>query len=253
MAGGQSLVAMMNLRVAAPDLLIDIARLDELRAVSETSDHVVLGACVTHAAIEDRLRARPVARPHAGVAATSPIAPCAPAAPWAEALPLSDPAADWPAVMAALDAQVMLRGPGGRRSVDAADFAHRRLSDGAGAGRNHRRASASRSCRPGARWGYASSAGSRASSPIRSRRWCAIPDRDYARARARRRQWPADRSRERTSSLLLAGDGGRLPPGHRRGSAGAGSSMIFRRACMPRWRRARVAAGADMTRIRIAR
>jgi carbon-monoxide dehydrogenase medium subunit len=55
MAGGQSLVAMMNLRVAAPDLIIDIARLEELRAVSETSDHVVLGACVTHAAIEDGL------------------------------------------------------------------------------------------------------------------------------------------------------------------------------------------------------
>lgn len=55
LAGGQSLVAMMNLRVAAPDLLVDIARLDELRTVSETSDHVVLGACVTHAAIEDCL------------------------------------------------------------------------------------------------------------------------------------------------------------------------------------------------------
>ena len=56
LAGGQSLIgAMMNLRVAAPDLLVDIARLDELRTVSETSDHVVLGACVTHAAIEDCL------------------------------------------------------------------------------------------------------------------------------------------------------------------------------------------------------
>src|SRR5882724_13071052 len=53
MAGGQSLVAMMNLRVASPDLLIDIARLDELRAVSEDADRVSLGACVTHAAIED--------------------------------------------------------------------------------------------------------------------------------------------------------------------------------------------------------
>jgi aerobic carbon-monoxide dehydrogenase medium subunit len=53
MAGGQSLVAMMNLRVAAPDLVIDIGRLDELTAVSETPDHVSFGACVTHAAIED--------------------------------------------------------------------------------------------------------------------------------------------------------------------------------------------------------
>ena len=53
MVGGQSLVAMMNLRVASPDLVIDIGRLDELTAVSETPDHVSLGACVTHAAVED--------------------------------------------------------------------------------------------------------------------------------------------------------------------------------------------------------
>ena len=58
-AGGQSLVAMMNLRVASPGLLIDIARLPELTAVSEVSDAVTLGACVTHAAIEDRKVADP--------------------------------------------------------------------------------------------------------------------------------------------------------------------------------------------------
>jgi len=46
-AGGQSLVAMMNLRVASPGLLIDIARLPELTAVSEVSDAVTLGACRT--------------------------------------------------------------------------------------------------------------------------------------------------------------------------------------------------------------
>src|SRR5262245_31218836 len=53
MAGGQSLVAMMNLRVASPDLVVDIGRLDELKAVVETAEHVTLGACTTHAAIED--------------------------------------------------------------------------------------------------------------------------------------------------------------------------------------------------------
>src|SRR5271170_7459218 len=52
-AGGQSLVAMMNLRIAAPDLLIDIARLPELAAAADDGDAVTLGACVTHAAIED--------------------------------------------------------------------------------------------------------------------------------------------------------------------------------------------------------
>src|SRR5258708_15019391 len=54
MAGGQSLVAMMNLRVASPDLLVDIARLPELGASAEDDSAVSYGACVTHAAIEDR-------------------------------------------------------------------------------------------------------------------------------------------------------------------------------------------------------
>ncbi|MGC2200805.1 MAG: FAD binding domain-containing protein, partial [Stellaceae bacterium] len=52
-AGGQSLVAMMNLRLASPGLLIDIARVPELCSVSDEADAVTLGACVTHAAIED--------------------------------------------------------------------------------------------------------------------------------------------------------------------------------------------------------
>ena len=52
-AGGQSLVAMMNLRLASPGLLIDIARVPELCSVADEADAVTLGACVTHAAIED--------------------------------------------------------------------------------------------------------------------------------------------------------------------------------------------------------
>src|SRR5438309_4751065 len=58
-AGGQSLVAMMNLRVASPDLLVDIARLPELGAATEEESTVFCGACVTHAAIEDRRVADP--------------------------------------------------------------------------------------------------------------------------------------------------------------------------------------------------
>src|SRR5215470_5680420 len=52
-AGGQSLVAMMNLRISSPALLIDIARLPELISAEEDGEAVALGACVTHAAIED--------------------------------------------------------------------------------------------------------------------------------------------------------------------------------------------------------
>ncbi len=52
-AGCQSLGPMLNLRLAQPDLLIDIAAIDELRTAEETGAYLELGACVTHADIED--------------------------------------------------------------------------------------------------------------------------------------------------------------------------------------------------------
>src|SRR5688572_14138297 len=52
-AGGQSLVPMLNLRAAQIDLLIDLSRLDEMKTVGETPEHVAIGALTTHAAIED--------------------------------------------------------------------------------------------------------------------------------------------------------------------------------------------------------
>src|SRR5438477_11106926 len=58
-AGGQSLVAIMNLRVASPGLLIDISRLPELSSASDDAETVTLGSCVTHAAIEDARVADP--------------------------------------------------------------------------------------------------------------------------------------------------------------------------------------------------
>ena len=123
MAGGQSLVAMMNLRVASPDLVIDIARLDELRAVSEASDHVSLGACVTHAAIEDGLVPDPSRGFMASVATNLAYRAVRTRGTLGGSLALSDPAADWPTVMSALDAQIVLRGPGGERRVAAVAFA----------------------------------------------------------------------------------------------------------------------------------
>src|SRR5882757_3474497 len=123
MAGGQSLVAMMNLRVASPELIIDIGRLGELRAVSETSDYVSLGACVTHAAIEDGLVPDPSRGLMPSVAGNLAYRAVRTRGTLGGSLALSDPAADWPTVMAALAAQVILRGPAGGRLVDAVDFA----------------------------------------------------------------------------------------------------------------------------------
>jgi carbon-monoxide dehydrogenase medium subunit len=121
-AGGQSLVAMMNLRLASPGLLIDIARLPELVAVSEDTDALTLGACVTHAAIEDGKVADPSFGLMPRVAAGLAYRAIRTRGTIGGSLALSDPAAEWPAVLTALDAEVVLCGPAGRRSVKCLEF-----------------------------------------------------------------------------------------------------------------------------------
>jgi aerobic carbon-monoxide dehydrogenase medium subunit len=121
-AGGQSLVAMMNLRIASPGLLIDITRLPELAAVAEDCDAVTLGACVTHCAIEDGQVADPSRGLMPRVAATLGYRAIRTRGTIGGSLALSDPSAEWPAVFAALDAEVTLSGSSGRRSLKCAEF-----------------------------------------------------------------------------------------------------------------------------------
>ena len=122
-AGGQSLLAMMNLRIAMPALLIDIARLSELASVAEEGDAVTLGACVTHAAIEDGRVPDPSRGLMPRAAASLAYRAIRTRGTIGGSLALADPAAEWPAVMAALDAGVTVRGPNGRRSFECAEFA----------------------------------------------------------------------------------------------------------------------------------
>jgi aerobic carbon-monoxide dehydrogenase medium subunit len=122
-AGGQSLVAMMNLRLATPELLVDIARLPELAAAEDESDAVRLGACVTHAAIEDEAVPDPsrglMPRAAAGLAYRA----IRTRGTIGGSLALADPAAEWPAVLAALDAAITACGPDGRTAFKCAEFA----------------------------------------------------------------------------------------------------------------------------------
>ena len=121
-AGGQSLVAMMNLRLASPGLLIDIARLPELLTVVDHADAVTLGACVTHAAIEDGRVADPSHGLMPRVAATLAYRAIRTRGTIGGSLALSDPAAEWPVVLAALDAEVILYGSSGWRSLKCSEF-----------------------------------------------------------------------------------------------------------------------------------
>jgi aerobic carbon-monoxide dehydrogenase medium subunit len=122
LAGGQSLLAMMNLRLAAPGLLIDVARLPELTAVVDDADAVTLGACVTHAAVEDRRVGDPSRglMPHAmGSLAYRAIRTRGTIG---GSLALSDPAAEWPAILTALDAELLVCGQNGSQSLKCREF-----------------------------------------------------------------------------------------------------------------------------------
>jgi carbon-monoxide dehydrogenase medium subunit len=103
-------------------LLIDIGRLPELCSVSNDADAVTLGACVTHAAIEDGRVADPSRGLMPRVAASLAYRAIRNRGTIGGSLALSDPAAEWPAVLTALDAEVMVCGAGGRRPVNCAEF-----------------------------------------------------------------------------------------------------------------------------------
>ena len=122
LAGGQSLGPLLNLRLAAPQLLVDVRRIPELNRADEESDAVVLGACVTHAAVEDGRVPDATRGVMAGVArgiAYRAIRNCGTVG---GSLAHADPAADWPTCLAALDAQALIFGPRGRRTVPVAQF-----------------------------------------------------------------------------------------------------------------------------------
>jgi aerobic carbon-monoxide dehydrogenase medium subunit len=122
-SGGQSLLALMNLRVASPALLIDIARLPELAVVSEVGDAVTLGACTTHAMIEDERVPDPSRGLMPRVAAGLAYRAIRNRGTIGGSLALADPAAEWPAVLTALDAEASVHGPHGRRLLKCSAFA----------------------------------------------------------------------------------------------------------------------------------
>ena len=117
LAGGQSLGPMLNLRLARPRLLVDIARLDSLRRIDDSGDVWRIGGAVTHSQIEDAaaLRGTMVAEVAAGIAYRA----VRNRGTIGGSLAHADPAADWPLALAALDATVVLRGRAGERRVPA--------------------------------------------------------------------------------------------------------------------------------------
>jgi carbon-monoxide dehydrogenase medium subunit len=122
LAGGQTLGPMLNLRLAQPALLIDITRIAELAAVREESEAIVFGATITHAAIEDGRVPDPTGGFLARVAGGIAYRAVRSRGTIGGSLAHADPAADWLSCLSALGAEVLIRGPQGRRSLALAGF-----------------------------------------------------------------------------------------------------------------------------------
>jgi carbon-monoxide dehydrogenase medium subunit len=122
LAGGQSLGPMLNLRVVQPSLLVDLRHIEELKAATETKDSITLGACVTHAAIEDGRVPEPTRGFMREIAANIAYRAVRNRGTIGGSLAHADPAADWPSALSVLGATVLIAGPGGRREIPIGKF-----------------------------------------------------------------------------------------------------------------------------------
>ncbi|HTS96876.1 MAG TPA: xanthine dehydrogenase family protein subunit M [Streptosporangiaceae bacterium] len=121
-AGGQSLMPLLRLRLANPEVLVDVGGLDELRGVRDAGDSLLIGARTTHY----QLVHDPLVAEHCGLLAEAAATVADPAVRHrgtiGGSLAHGDPAGDLPAVALAMDATLTARGPEGEREIAAADF-----------------------------------------------------------------------------------------------------------------------------------
>lgn len=121
-AGGHSLVPLMKLGLVVPEVLIDISRVSSLDFIEERADRLVIGAGVTHAALASSRAVRD-ACPMLSYAASLVGDPAVRhRGTIGGSIAHGDPAGDLPTVALALDAELVVVGPGGRRLVLASDF-----------------------------------------------------------------------------------------------------------------------------------
>jgi carbon-monoxide dehydrogenase medium subunit len=121
-AGGMSLIPLMKFRLATPTVLVDVGRLQDLSYVRVDGDTVAIGALTRHRALET----------DAGLAAGCGVLHAVAAqvgdnqvrhrGTIGGSVAHGDPASDLPAALLALDAEFVVRGPGGTRTIPSADF-----------------------------------------------------------------------------------------------------------------------------------
>ena len=122
LAGGHSLIPAMKLRLAQPQVLVDIARIKSLSYIREEGDRILIGATTTHYQIEssDVLKGLCPLLPEC--AATIGDVQVRNKGTIGGSLAHSDPAGDWPAAAIALGADLLTKGQAGERTIKAEDF-----------------------------------------------------------------------------------------------------------------------------------
>jgi aerobic carbon-monoxide dehydrogenase medium subunit len=122
LAGGHSLLPQMKLRLAAPRYVIDIGRIKDLAYIKEENGKISIGALTTHWALESSALLRQKCPLLSETAAAIGDVQVRNRGTIGGSLVHNDPAADWPAAMMALEAELRLVGKGGERIIKAGDF-----------------------------------------------------------------------------------------------------------------------------------
>ena len=122
LAGGHSLIPAMKLRLAEPAVLIDIQRVEGLKGISESDGTLVIGALTTHHELESSNLVNQNVPILAQTASEIGDVQVRNKGTIGGSLSHADPAADWPATILALDADLKIVGSGGERVVKATDF-----------------------------------------------------------------------------------------------------------------------------------
>jgi aerobic carbon-monoxide dehydrogenase medium subunit len=122
LAGGQSLIPVMRLRLAAPETVVDLGRIEQLRGIREDGDALVFGAMTPHADVADS----PLVREHARLLSEAALTVADPQVrhrgTFGGSLVHADPAGDMPACALALGAEFVVAGSSGTRTVAVDDF-----------------------------------------------------------------------------------------------------------------------------------
>jgi len=122
LAGGHSLIPLMKLRLAAPSVLVDVGRLDDLRYINDAGDHIAIGALTRHRDLETSsllASAAPLLAHAAGHVGDPQVRHRGTIG---GSLAHADPASDLPAVALAMGATIVATGPNGTREIAVSEF-----------------------------------------------------------------------------------------------------------------------------------